>query len=93
VKIDPFVMADTLLKPDVCQCAPIGGRRSFPAHHPREMIMIAALAFTLVAVALGLPGLAVLVMLGLTQYDEKQPSRDRTPGRSAKRHFLSHGGT
>jgi hypothetical protein len=31
------------------------------------MIMIAALAFTLVAVALGLPGLAVLVMLGLTQ--------------------------
>ena len=49
--------------------------------------MIAALAFTLVAVALGLPGLAVLVMLGLTQYGEKQPSRDRTPGQSAKRHF------
>jgi hypothetical protein len=57
------------------------------------MLMIAALAFTLVAVALGLPGLAVLVMLGLTQYGEKQPSRDRTPGQSAKRHFLSHGGT
>ena len=55
--------------------------------------MIAALAFTLVAVALGLPGLAVLVMLGLTQYDGKQRSPDRDHGRPAKRQFLSHGGT
>ena len=55
--------------------------------------MIAALAFTLVALALGLPMLAVLVMLGLSQSDGKQPSRDRRPEQPAKRHFLSHGGT
>jgi hypothetical protein len=58
------------------------------------MTMIAALAFTLVAVALGLPGLAVLVMLGLTQYDDKERSRDRSQGRPTKRRqFLSHGRT
>ena len=74
-------------------CPPSADAGAFRPITRGEMLMIAALAFTLVAVALGLPGLAVLVMLGLTQYGEKQPSRDRTPGQSAKRHFLSHGGT
>lgn len=56
--------------------------------------MIAALAFTLVAVALGLPGLAALVMLGLTQYDDKERSRDRSQGQpTRRRQFLSHGRT
>ena len=72
---------------------PSAGAGAFRLITRGETIMIAALAFTLVAVALGLPGLAVLVMLGLTQYDGKQRSPDRSQDRPAKRQFLSHGGT
>jgi hypothetical protein len=85
-------MADTSANQDVWHGAPSADIGAFRPITRGETIMIAALAFTLVAVALALPGLAVLVMLGLTEYDGKERSPDRSHDRPTKRQVLGHGG-